>query len=183
MEKRRANPPIEKKLAGPTRIAVGRITRAHGIRGEVSVVVLSEVEARFEPGSNLRLEDGRALTVRTSRPNRGRLLVTFEDVQNRTAAEPLAGSYLFVERTDVPEPPTDAFWPHDLEGSEVITEGGRSLGTITEIVHGEANDIWVARDDGRETLVPALRDVVVSVDVPGKRVVIREVPGLTDEGG
>jgi 16S rRNA processing protein RimM len=182
MDKQRANPPIEKKLASSSRIAVGRITRAHGVRGEVSVLVLSEVEDRFEPGSDLLLEDGRALRVRTSRPNRGRLLVTFEGVPDRTAAEPFAGSYLFVQRTDVPEPPADAFWPHDLEGNEVITEGGRTMGTITEVVHGEANDIWVTRDDGRETLIPALKDVVVSVDVSEKRVVIREVPGLTDEG-
>jgi 16S rRNA processing protein RimM len=163
-------------------VAVGRITRAHGVRGEVSVLVLSEVEDRFETGSRLQLEDGRVLAVRSNRPNRGRLLVTFDGLPDRTAVEPLAGSYLFVERADVPEPPPDSFWPHDLEGCEVVTEAGRSLGTITEIVHGEANDIWVARDDGRETLVPALKDVIVSVDVAGRRVVIREVPGLTDEG-
>jgi 16S rRNA processing protein RimM len=163
-------------------VAVGRITRAHGVRGEVSVLVLSEVEDRFEPGSRLQLEDGRVLAVRSNRPTRGRLLVTFDGLPDRTAVEPLAGSYLFVERADVPEPPPDSFWPHDLEGCEVVTEAGRSLGTITEIVHGEANDIWVARDDGRETLVPALKDVIVSVDVAGRRVVIREVPGLTDEG-
>jgi len=163
-------------------VAVGRITRAHGVRGEVSVLVLSEVEDRFETGSRLQLEDGRVLAVRSNRPNRGRLLVTFDGLPDRTAVEPLAGSYLFVERADVPEPPPDSFWPHDLEGCEVVTEAGRSLGTITEIVHGEANDIWVARDDWRETLVPALKDVIVSVDVAGRRVVIREVPGLTDEG-
>jgi 16S rRNA processing protein RimM len=161
-------------------VAVGRVTRAHGVRGEVSVLVLSEVEDRFGPGSEVLLEDGRSLTVRTSRPHRSRLLVTFEGIPDRTAAEPLAGAYLFVDGRDVPEPPEDSFWPHDLEGSEVVTEDGRSLGAIAEVVHGEANDIWVARRDGRETLVPALKDVVVSVDVAGKRVVIREVPGLTD---
>ena len=160
---------------------MGRITRAHGVRGEVSVLVLSEVEDRFEPGSTLLLDDGRTLTVRTSRPHRSRLLVTFERIPDRTAAEPLAGSYLFVDRSHVPDPPADAFWPHDLEGSEVVTESGRSLGTIAEVVHGEANDIWIARANGDETLVPALKDVVVSVDVAGKRVTIREVPGLTDE--
>ena len=101
-------------------------------------------------------------------------------IQGGEAAEPLAQSYLFVDAADVPAPPEDAFWPHDLEGCEVFTESGRALGRITEIVHGEANDVWVATADGAETLVPALKDVVVSVDVPGKRVVIREIPGLTD---
>jgi len=146
----------------------------------VSVLVLTEVESRFDTGSRLSLEDGRALTVKSSRPDRGRLLVTFEGIPDRTAAEPLGGSYLFVDAADVPAPPEDAFWPHDLEGCEVVTEAGRSLGPISEIVHGEANDVWVATADGVETLIPALKDVVASVDVPGKRVVIREVPGLTD---
>ena len=159
---------------------MGRITRAHGVRGEVAVLVLSEVKGRFEAGSRLSLEDGRTLTVRMSRPDRNRLLVTFEEIPDRTAAEPLGGSYLFVDAAEVPPPPEDAFWPHDLEGCEVVTDGGRSLGVITEIVHGPANDIWVTRRDDREILVPALKDVVVSVDVASKRVVIREIPGLTD---
>ena len=159
---------------------MGRITRAHGVRGEVSVLVLTEVEGRFESGSRLALEDGRGLTVKSSRPDRGRLLVTFREIPDRTAAEPFGGSYLFVEATDVPAPPEDAFWPHDLEGCEVVTESGRSLGELTEIVHGEANDVWVATAGGEETLVPALKDVVVSVDVAAKRVVVREVPGLID---
>ena len=71
-------------------IAVGRITRAHGVHGEVAVLVLTEVEDRFGAGSMLRLEDGRALTVRDSRPHRGRLLVRFAEnlieAVNRVAA-------------------------------------------------------------------------------------------------
>ena len=60
-----------------------------------------------------------------------------------------------------------------------MTEEGRSLGRIVEIIAAPANDVWVARDGDRETLIPALRDVVVSVDVGERRVVVREVPGIT----
>jgi 16S rRNA processing protein RimM len=161
-------------------VAVGRVTRAHGVRGEVSVFVLTEIEERFEAGSTLRLEDGRPLTVRASRPNRGRTLVRFEEVPDRTAAEALRGAYLFVPASEVPAAPEDAFWPHDLEGCEVLIEGRGAIGTISEVIHGPANDVWVAIDGDRETLVPALRDVVVSVDVGARRVVIHDVPGLTD---
>ena len=63
------------------------------------------------------------------------------------------------------------------------TEGGRSLGSISEVIHGPANDVWVARDGDRETLVPALRDVVVTVDLADRKVTVREVPGLTDQEG
>src|SRR6266540_7229648 len=87
-------------------IAVGRVTRAHGIHGEVAVLPLSQVESRFEPGSRLVVEGlERRVTVRSSRPHRQRLLITFEEVGDRTEAETLHGRYLLVPTSDVPAPP------------------------------------------------------------------------------
>jgi 16S rRNA processing protein RimM len=166
--------------AGPGRVAVGRITNAHGVSGEVSVLVLSEVEHRFDPGVSFLLEDGRSLTIDEVRPHRGRLLVRFAGVPDRNAAELLAQQYLFVDASAVPDAPEGAFWPHQLQGCEVVTDDGRPLGTIVEIVLGVANDIWVARDGEREVLIPALKDVVVEVDVSGRRVVVHPIPGLLD---
>jgi len=161
-------------------VAVGRITSAHGVKGEVSVLVLTEIEGRFASGSSLRLEDGRSLTVDAVRPNRGRLLVAFEGVPDRTAAEALAGQYLFVPASDVPPAPKGAFWPHQLVGCEVVTEGGRALGELREVVPGQANDLWIAAGpEDKETLIPALAEVVLSVDLEARRVVVREIPGLT----
>jgi 16S rRNA processing protein RimM len=160
-------------------LVAGKITKAHGLRGEVTVLVLSEVESRFEPGSVLHLEDGRTLTVAATRPDRGRLLVTFEGVPDRTAAELLNGRYLFVPSSEAPTLPEGSFWPHELEGSEVVTESGRSLGEIREVILGVANDIWVTGPVSDEVLIPALKDVVVTVDIGERRVVVRDVPGLT----
>ena len=95
------NPPA----ADSPGLVAGKVTKAHGLRGEVTVLVLSEVESRFEPGSVLHLEDGRALTVAATRPDRGRLLVTFEGVADRNAAEQLNGRYLFVPKDDAPDLP------------------------------------------------------------------------------
>ncbi len=169
-------------MAGPEPspgLAAGRITKAHGLRGEVTVLVLTEVESRFDQGATLHLDDGRELTVAETRPDRGRLLVTFAEVADRTAAEALRGRYLFVPERDAPELPEGSFWPHQLVGCEVVTESGRSLGEIREVVLGVANDIWVTGPQADEVLIPALKDVVVSVDVAGRRVVVRDVPGLT----
>ena len=163
-------------------VAVGRITKAHGVRGEVSVLPLSDVEDRFAAASRLYASESeeRPLTVAASRPNRGRLLVRFEEVPDRTRAEALAGAYLFVPAGASPSLPDGSFWPHELIGADVVTENGRSLGVLTEIVRTSANDVWVARDDaGNESLVPALREVVAEVDAGAHRVVVREIPGLT----
>jgi 16S rRNA processing protein RimM len=167
--------------AGGEFIAVGRITRAHGVRGEVAVLPLSQVETRFQAGSRLLAgPEHRPVTVASTRPHRNRLLVTFEEVRDRNEAERLAETYLFVAASDVAPPPPGEFWPHQLVGCRVETESGRSLGRIAEVVHSPANDLWVARsEDGEEVLVPALQDVVVEVDVASGLVVVAEVPGLT----
>lgn len=164
---------------GPT-VVVGRVGTAHGVDGEVTVLVLSEVPERFADGAVVFLSGGRRLAVESTRPHRGRLLVKFREVSDRTEAERLQAQDLVIPESMVPPPPVGRWWPHQLEGCRIETEGGRLLGTLTDVVPNPANDIWVATDDeGNETLVPVLEDVIVSVDVAGKRIVVREIPGLT----
>jgi 16S rRNA processing protein RimM len=160
-------------------VVVGRVLRAHGLRGEVAVEVRSDNPDRFAPGSTLFLEDGRALTVASARPHGARLLVTFAEATDRTAAERLLGLLLVVPESWAPDLPEGEYWPFQLRGCEIVTEAGRSLGILTEVIPNPANDLWVARVGDVETLVPAIRQVVVSVDVATKRIVVREVPGLT----
>jgi len=162
-------------------VAVGRITRPHGVTGEVAVVVLSEVPERFADGATVWLEDGRALTVEAARPHKDRLLVRFREVADRTQAEALRGALLVVPESMSPPLPEGSWWDHQLVGCGVRTEDGRGLGELTEVIHTSANDVWVATAaDGTETLVPVLKDVLVSVDVAAKQIVVRSIPGLTD---
>jgi 16S rRNA processing protein RimM len=165
---------------GEPTVVVGRVSRAHGVKGEVAVLPLTEVEDRFKPGSVVYLQEGTPLTVADARPHRGRLLVTFEGVGDRDAAERLTGRDLVVPESQSPPLPEGSYWDHQLVGCEVLTESGRLLGELREVIHTPANDVWSAVDaEGAETLVPAIADVVASVDVGGRRVVVREVPGLT----
>jgi 16S rRNA processing protein RimM len=166
----------------PRYVAVGRIARAHGVRGEVAVLPLTQVGSRFERGSRLLAGEGedRPMVVSSSRPHRDRMLVFFEGIRDRDAAEALQGTYLFVPATAVPPLPEGEFWPHELIGCEVIIDGGKTLGRLREVIHTPANDVWsVQGDDGTEILVPALKDVVRDVDLETRRIVVREVPGLT----
>jgi 16S rRNA processing protein RimM len=101
-------------------------------------------------------------------------------VPDRTAAEALRGALLVVPESSSPELPEGSWWDHRIEGCEVETDGGRRLGTVREVIHTAANDVWSAVDEaGAETLVPVLKDVLVSVDADAKRIVVREIPGLT----
>ena len=172
-------------MSEPT-VVVGKITKAHGLRGEVVVLVFSDNPDRFAPGSSVFVEGGHQLTIRDARPNGGRLLVSFEGLDERIAAEHVRGAMLVVPRSMLPPLAEGEFWPHQLEGCEVITESGRPLGAIVDVVANPANDLWVAVDgSGTETLIPAIREVVTEVDVARKRILVRDLPGLTapdDEG-
>jgi 16S rRNA processing protein RimM len=161
-------------------VVVGVVTRAHGVRGEVAVENRSDNPDRWVAGAVVRTPDGRALTVEAVRPHGGRLLVTFAGVADRTTADALRGLELSVPRSALPELGEDEWWPHQIEGCRLTTETGRDLGVVTEVVFNPANDLWVAVDDaGNESLVPALKDLLVEVDPDAKRIVVRDVPGLT----
>jgi 16S rRNA processing protein RimM len=161
-------------------VAVGRITRAHGVHGEVAVLVISEVPERFDDGATVRTEAGRALTVSSSRPHGDRLLVRFAEVADREQADALRGALLVVPESASPELPEGSWWDHQIVGCEVETDGGRTLGTVRDVIHTAANDVWSVVDpDEVETLIPVIEDVIAEVDVAAKRIVVREVPGLT----
>lgn len=161
-------------------VVVGRITRAHGVQGELAVLVISEVPGRFADGATVWLEDGRTLTVESSRPHKDRLLVRFREVQSREQAEALQRALLIVPESLSPELPEGSWWDHRIVGLALETDTGRSLGTVRDVIHTAANDVWSAVDeDGVETLVPVLKDVILGVDMDAQRIVVREIPGLT----
>ena len=141
-------------------VAVGRIVRPHGVRGELGVLVLSEVEGRFAPGAEVLLEDGRSLTVRASKVYRGGLLVTFEGVEDREAAAALAGSVVSVPASSSPPLPEGSWWDHEIVGCAVSTDGGRDLGVVDDVLHTAANDVWSVLGATGETLVPVLKDQI-----------------------
>ena len=161
-------------------VVVGRITRPHGVTGELTVLVLTEVPGRFADGAVFTLEDGRTVTVESSRPHKDRLLVRFEGVGDRAQAEALQGAFLQVPESTSPELPEGSWWDHRLVGCRVSTETGIDLGVLRDVIHTQANDVWSAVDaDGVETLIPVLRDLVIDVDVDAGMILVRDAPGLT----
>lgn len=161
-------------------VVVGRITKAHGVNGEVAVENRSDNPARWVVGAIVFSDDGRRLTVRAVRPHRDRLLVTFDEIDDRTAAAAMAGHTLVVPESWLPPLDDGEWWTFQLEGCAVTTESGRRLGTIDEVLEYPAHDLWrVVDGDGIETLIPAVDAFVVSVDAAARTATVRDVPGLT----
>ena len=161
-------------------VVVGVVTGVHGLRGEVSVQNRSDNPDRWSPGGTVLRQDGASLTIEASRRHGRRLLVKFAGVGDRSAAEELRGAVLVVPESWLPDLAEGEWWAHQLEGCEVRTASGRVLGVVKEVIPNPANDLWVAIDDeGRETLVPALADLLIDVDVEARTIVVDDVPGLT----
>jgi 16S rRNA processing protein RimM len=171
-------------------LAVGRIVRPHGLRGEVVVQVSTdEPEQRFAVGTTLAAgppEPSGAgpatLTVAEVRPHQGRLIVAFRGVPDRAAAEQLRGVRLLLDSARIAPPADpDEFHDQQLVGLAAVTPTGERLGEIARVDHGPAADrLVLARPDGRTVLVPFVAAIVPEVDLAGGRIVVDPPPGLLD---
>ena len=161
---------------------VGRIGRAHGLKGEVFVEPRTdEPERRFAAGRVLGTGSG-PLTVAGSRSHSGRLVVKFEEIADRTVAEASRGIELTcqVDPAELPEDP-DEFYDHQLAGLRVETPSGDVVGELERVLHGAAQDLLVIRTPDSEVLFPFVGALVPEVDVAGGRIVIDDKPGLLVE--
>ncbi len=184
-------------------VVVGRIGRPHGIRGDVTIDVRTDVpERRFAPGTHLRGELSTAvptaahpgtptavpLVVAESRWHAGRLLVRFEGVAGRNAAEALRGRVLTIPAGQVGQAADDGdedadglWWDRDLVGLRVVTVDDVDMGTVVDVVHTPAGELLVVEHaGGGEVLVPFVREIVPTVEVPAGRIVVDPPPGLFD---
>ena len=167
-------------------VVVGRVAKAHGITGELSIDVRTDSpELRFALGQKIqaKLRDGtsRSLTVSAARPHAGRLLVRFEEVVTRDVAESLRGTLLLGSTDDLPPiSDPDEFYDHELEGLTAELVDGTKIGTVKEILHGPGGELLVVIRDSGEALIPFVREIVPTVDVRGGRVVIDPPEGLLD---
>jgi 16S rRNA processing protein RimM len=170
-----------------TELLAGVVARAHGLRGELAVAVHTDSpDDRFAPGATLLGRrtgvPDRTLTVESSRHHGQRLLVRFVEVPDRDAAEALRGTRLIVDAGELPLPDDpDEFHIHQLEGLRVELVDGTVAGTVHDVVHGPGGELLVLRrPDLPDALVPFVRAIVPTVDLPGGRVVLTPPEGLLD---
>lgn len=158
-------------------VAIGRIVRPQGLRGEVRVQPLTD-----HPGRFLGLEacyrvnqEGKGVLCRIEEAREhGRMVVLrLEGCGAIDQAEVLVGQLLAVPEAECPPLPADHYYAWQLEGLQVVTEEGRTLGRLTEILRGPAHDIYVVREDGREILIPAVKAVVTKIAPEEGRIVVR----------
>ncbi|SDR98768.1 ribosome maturation factor RimM [Microlunatus soli] len=163
-------------------ITVGAIGRAHGVRGEVAVILRTdEPERRLAPGQVLRGDNGGTFTVVRTREHQGRWLVTFTELGDRTAAEAARGVQLVADVPPDERPGDDEeYYDRQLVGLTAIVDG-ESYGSVRAVLHLPAQDLLeIATADGVR-LVPFVSELVPEVDLENSRLVINPVAGLLDD--
>jgi 16S rRNA processing protein RimM len=172
---------------------VARVGKPHGIRGEVTVQVhTDDPRGRFvvgtiyptqaRPGSGVP----RQLTLRSARDHNGTWLLAFDEVPDRTGAEGLRGTRLLADPSTGADPvagsvPSEGWYEEELVGLEVRTVSGDAVGTVAGLDLGAAQDrLVVRRLDGGTAYIPFVAQLVPTVDLAGRRVVIDPPPGLLE---
>ncbi|MEV0825613.1 ribosome maturation factor RimM [Nonomuraea rubra] len=163
-------------------LVVGRIGRPHGVRGDVTVEVRTDdPELRFVAGKPIATDpaDRGPLVVAGRRWHKGVLLLTFEGITDRDAAEELRGTMLVIDSAEVtPSDDPDEFHDHQLIGLSVQTVAGEPVGEVEDVLH-HGQDLLVVRRKGQEdALIPFVRELVPEVDLEAGRLVVDPPEGL-----
>jgi len=170
-------------------LQVARIGKPHGIRGEVTVQVLTDAPGdRFVPGTQFIVEPATAgpLTVFSARWNKDILLLAFDEIETRNEAETLRGAKLFIETEEIGADDDDEGWyEHELVGLDVRV-GANVVGKVSGLHTLPVQDLLVVTtNDGKEVLIPFVEQIVPEVNVGEKYVLVTPPPGLfevnTDE--
>jgi 16S rRNA processing protein RimM len=144
-------------------LRIGRVLKAHGVKGALRVELLTDFPDRFAPGSDVVVA-GRPMRVARSEELDGSMLVTFEGINDRTAAQPLAGAYVTVPLAEARALPADRYYHFQLVGLTVFdTRQARQLGRVAEVLTYAANDVVRVTDGDHEVLIPMIRSVVRSI--------------------
>ena len=163
---------------------VGRIARAHGIRGQVIVNPDTDfLEERFRPGATLFTKrDGTIVPVMltTARFQNGRPVIGLEGVETMNDAETFAGLELRVPTEKLAPLPAGTFYHHDLVGCRVVTASGEPVGTVEGVEGTMAGSRLVVAGAKGEILIPLAATICRTIDVPGRQIVIEPPEGLLD---
>jgi 16S rRNA processing protein RimM len=164
-------------------IALGRILRPHGVRGEVVVEVLTDFPERLAGLERVHLGDAQQATpatVRSCRSNGETVLMAFREYPDRTAVEALRDQLVQVPLAEAAPLPADTYYPHQLVGLDVETTAGDDLGRLSDVLFTSANDVYVVTGPRGQVLLPAIRQVIKEIDLNAGRMVVELMPGLVD---
>jgi 16S rRNA processing protein RimM len=166
-----------KEQAPPEFLIVGHILAPWGIKGEVKVEVVTAFPERFAPQKLVYL-NARPLEIESCRPHKQHLVVKLATIDSIEDAEKLRGQDLTIPGSELYLLPEGQYYTFQLIGLNVVTTEGENLGKITDIMTTTSNDVYIVEGKRGEVLIPAIEDVVKSIDLAKGEMVIEAIEGL-----
>ena len=161
-------------------LVVGRIGRAHGVIGEATIEVRTDdADLRFAVGNEVILENGKKLIIKSSRWHNQVLLLSFDGISDRNQIEELRDQLISAE-VDTSAMAPGEYHYQQLIGSQVFLQSGDQVGVVGEIVKLPGQDLLSIDKGGSQVLVPMVKQIIISIDVAAKKIVINPPEGLLD---
>lgn len=159
----------------PVFLAVGKLRKPHGVRGEIEMEILTDYPERLSKGTTLYIGNThQPLSILERRWKDKVLLLTFDGYNVREEVAALTNQLAFIKSSGLPALPEGEYYHHELLGLQVIDESGQEIGQLNEIIETGANDVYLVRaSSGQEILIPALESVILKVDLQNKQVTVR----------
>ena len=167
------------KPSGLEYITVGQVLAPWGTEGKLKVEVITDFPHRLSPQSSLYV-DRQPMTVAETEWRKGLAIVKLEDIDSLEQAERLRGKTLEIHRRQLEKLPEGQYYHFQLIGLEVWTTEGQRIGKVMRILSASSNDNYVVAGEKGEILIPAVEDVVKSIDLERGRITIKAIEGLLD---
>ena len=165
-------------------LVVGRIGRAHGVLGEATIEIRTDLpDERFVVGARLQTDPvaNGPLTIESARDHNGILLLKFQEIKDRTAIERVRDTLLLVEvNMDEEALYEDEYHVQQLIGCEVLLESGLKIGTLTDVLNLPGQDLLAIEGERGEILIPFVAEFVPEVDIENRRIVVIPPAGLLE---
>jgi 16S rRNA processing protein RimM len=166
----------------PVYLAVGTLRRSHGIRGDMLVEVITDFPERLKPGTQVYVGDKKqTLKITRRRSHNEGMILGFEGISTAEQTAKYRAQTVYVPAEGRPPLPEGEYYHHQIIGLNVVDESGVALGVVTEIIETGANDVYVVKGaDQREILLPALKQVLLDINLDTKTMRVHLLPGLVE---
>jgi 16S rRNA processing protein RimM len=163
-------------------LAVGKFRRTHGIRGDLLFTVITDFPERLKPGTTVFVGDQKKpLKISSLKPHNDGIIFGFKGITNPEEAIAYVTEYVYVPLEDRPALPEGEYYHHQIVGLKVVDVNGKDLGIVSEILITGANDVYVTKtDQGKEILIPAVKQVLKEINLEEKTMIVELPEGLIE---
>ena len=161
-------------------IPVGRVTRTHGLKGELKFFPADQDDLVVQNDQRIRLGEA-TFKIKSVRGAKSPFIVKFEGIDSIEAAQILSGQEVLVAKEDFESLPDGEYYRFEIEGLKAFDDTGKYYGVIEDVIATGSNDVYVVREDGKEWLVPMIDSVVESIDLEQGKLIFHCVEGLFED--